>query len=350
MKLSAGSSLVLVLASVLITGAVMPAFAVQLDTLLIPQRGQADAFFKNVEVVYIEYPNGGKLQSIFEGINDSIQFTADKDTPGVQVLIDKINANLINEKNSPVKVQDAKIEFRGTLKADSKRAALEHNVKIDLVITDFVLGGSGVEGRLLDLNWRGFYVDEPVLITTEQYGPVDINFPSGYLYAKHPEVMAELENTEAMKILNSPSIDLRELTNTSIDKWAWLFDPTGSIKESERFGFKEVEGANVITFFAYGESNLETGTIRERVSETNFAIDGTQYAIRKTTPPSSSSIQIAGYAEESIHGTDEGAIVFDQVPEGAGKSYTGGMPLVVLGALGGIMGAVAGFVLWRARK
>ena len=350
-KLVAGSLLIIALASILVTSAMIPAFGVQLDTLLIPKRGKADAFIKSVEVVYIEYPNGGKLQSILQNTKDVLAFTADKNTPGVKELIDKINNNLLKQKMSPVAVEDVKIDYKTELKADVKRATLEHNLKLGLVLTDFVLhAGSASEGTLIDLNWRGLYVNEPVVLKTEDYGDVDINFPSGYYYARHPEVIKELENTEAMTLLNKPAIDLRELTDLPIDKWSWLFDPTGSIRESERFGFQEVEGANVITFFAYGESSVETGTIREKASKVDFSINGVQYTVRNTSPPSSASIQVAGYAEESIQGTDEGALVFDNVPEGGGKSYTGGFPIVVLAVLGGLMGAVAGFVLWRANK
>lgn len=353
MKLKAGSLLMVALASILITSAIIPAFAVQLDTLLIPKRDRAEALYKMLSVVYIEYPNGGKLKSILENANDTVAFTADKNTPGVPELIGKMNTSLLKNKNSPVSVEDIKIDYKATLKGDDKRAVLEHNVKFDATITHFVLStGSTSEGYLIDLNWRGVYVDQPVVLKTEKYGDVEINFPSGYFYAKNPEVMKSLENTEAVKILNTPSIDYRELTDLPIDEWEWLFDPTGSIREAERFGFKEVEGANLVTFFAYGASSVKTGAEvgREKLSKIDVMVDGTPYTIRETSPPSSASIQVTGYAEDQIHGTDEGAIVFDFVPENATKSYTGGFPIVVLAVLGGMMGAVAGFVLWRASK
>ncbi len=338
-------------ALLLLTSAIIPAFAVQLDTLLIPKRDKAEALYKSIEVIYIEYPNGGKLQSTLKNASDKIAFTANKDTPGVQELIEKINTNLIRQKSSPVIVEDVKIDYKAELKADERRAVLEHNLKLDLIVTRFVLNaGSTSEGTLIDLNWRGLNVDEPVVLTTEQYGDVEINFPSGYYYNKHPEVMKELENTEAIQVLNRATIDFRELTDISIDKWHWLFDPSGSIKEAERFGFKEVEGANLVTFFALGEGSLREGIHREKTTKAEVAVDGVQYVVRSTSPPSSATIQVTGYATESIQGTDEGALVFDFVPEGAGKSYTGGFPIVVLAVLGGLMGAVAGFVLWRANK
>lgn len=353
MRLRAGLLLAVLFMSILVTSTVIPAFGVQLDTLLVPKRDRALAAYRTLEVIYLEYPNGGTLQSMLQNVNDQISFVADKNTPGVQELIDKINQNLVKEKNSPVVVEDAKINFKAMLKGDEKKAILEHTIKLDLTIARFVLGaGSSAEGTLIDLNWRGLYVDEPVVIKTAEYGDVEINFPSGYYYARQPDVMKAVENTEAMKLLNAPTLDFRELTDLPINKWDWLFDPTGSIKEAERFGFKEEEGAALVTFFAYGASSVEAGAeiSREKVAKVDFAVDGTSYVARITSPPSSASIQITGYAEEKITGADEGAIVFDFVPEGAGKSYTGGFPIVVLGVLGGMMGAVAGFVLWRTSK
>jgi hypothetical protein len=342
-----------VLATILVTNTILPAFAIQLDTLLLTRKDQAEALTKAINLYYIEYPNGGKLQSMLQNVNDEIAFTADRNTPSVQELMNKINDNLVREKNSPVTVEDIKIDFKAILKGDERRAVLEHNLKMDMMITRFVLGPSGDEGgTLIDLNWRGMHVDDPVVIKTEKYGDVEINIPTGYFQLRHPEVLKLLENTDAVKVLTTPTIDFRELTDLKIDKWDWLFDPTGSIKEAEEFEFEEVEGAKLITFFAYGASSVETGAgvIREKVSKANVQVDGTEYIVRSTSPPSSASIQITGYAEERLHGADESAIVFETVPESASKSYTGGFPIVVLAVLGGMMGAVAGFVLWRTSR
>jgi len=352
-KFKSGPILMLALTSIILTSLLTPAFAVQLDTLLMPKKDRAEALYMSGNFVNIEYPNGGKLKSMLENVNDQVAFTADKNTPGVQVLIDKINQHLVSraEKKSPIRVEDVKIDYKATLKGGSDRATLETRLKLDLLITHFVLhAGSASEGTLIDLNWRGFNVGESVIVKTEQYGDVEINFPSGYLYARQPELMKILENSEASKILSQPSIDFREFTDLALDKWHWSFDPTGSIKESESFGFKEIEGANVVTFFALGEGSIREGIYKEKITKVDVAVDGDQYVVRNTTPPSSASIQILGYAEESIQGTDEGALVYDYAPEGAGKSYTGGFPITVLLVFGGMLGAVAGFVLWRANK
>ncbi|MFY3741845.1 MAG: hypothetical protein HMLIMOIP_002305 [Candidatus Nitrosomirales archaeon] len=340
------------LTSVLFSGFLTPAFAVQLDTLLMPAKNTGEAFYKNVDIVYIEYPNGGKVKSELENVNDQISFTADKSTPGVQELIDKINQKLVKERKSPAIIEDLKIDYRATLEGEGDRAVLERLLKLNAKVTNFVINaGSAEEGTLIDLNWRGFKLDEPAVIKTEEYGDVDINLASGYFYARQPEIMKILGNSDAVKVLNKPSIDFTEFTDLTLDKWHWSFDPTGSIKESENFGFTETGGAKVITFFALGEGSIREGIHRETITEVDVAVDGEQYKVRNTTPPSAASIQILGYATQSIQGSDEGAVVFENAPEGGtGKSYTGGFPITVLMVMGGMLGAIAGFVLWRANK
>ena len=340
------------LSSVLFSGFLTPAFAVQLDTLLMPAKNTGEAFYKNVDIVYIEYPNGGKVKSELENVNDQISFTADKSTPGVQELIDKINQKLVKERKSPAIIEDLKIDYRATLEGEGDRAVLERLLKLNAKVTNFVINvGSTEEGTLIDLNWRGFKLDEPAVIKTEEYGDVDINFASGYFYARQPETMKILENSDAVKILNKSSIDFTEFTDLTLDKWHWSFDPTGSIKESESFGFTETGGAKVVTFFALGEGSIREGIHRETITEVDVAVDGEQYKVRNTTPPSAASIQILGYATQSIQGSDEGAVVYESAPEGGtGKSYAGGFPITVLMVMGGMLGAIAGFVLWRANK
>lgn len=352
MKLRSQHFLMLSLTSVLFSGFLTPALAVQLDTLLAPAKNTAEAFYKIVDIVYIEYPNGGKVKSELENVNDQMSFTANKNTPGVQELIDKINQKLVKERKSPAIIEDLKIDYRATLEGEGDRAVLERLLKLNAIVTNFVINvGSAEEGTLIDLNWRGFKLDEPAVIKTQEFGDVDINFASGYFYARQPETMKILENSDAVKVLNKPSIDFTEFTDLTLDKWHWSFDPTGSIKESENFGFTETGGAKVITFFALGEGSIREGIKRETITEADATVDGDKYKVRNTTPPSAASIQILGYATQSIQGSDEGAVVFESTPEGGtGKSYAGGFPITVLMVMGGMLGAIAGFVLWRANK
>lgn len=346
------TGLVLSLASILLlSGALIPAFAAQLDSLLIPNTDKASGTYRSVDVFYIEYPDGGKLKSMLEGVRDDVRFTVDKNDPGVKSLTGMINKNLLRERNSPVSIEIEEVEFRATLKGESDRAVLEHVINMDFVLTGFVLRpGTPTEGALIDMNWRGFMINEPATISTQEFGEIDINLPSGYFYARQPEVMSLLENSEASSILNQPTLDYTEFVSLTLDRWHRTFDPTGSIVESEAFGFQEVGGARAVTFYAAGESSIREGIQIEKTTKIEVAIDGDNYIVRSTKPPTAASIQVLGFANTEIQGTDEAALVFENPPEGAGQAYSGGFPIVVLAVLGGMLAAVAGFVLWRVNK
>lgn len=350
MRRVTGFVLMFILGSVLITSTAISAYAIQLDTTLITQRDRAESVFRAVNVLYIEYPNGGNIKTLLQGNNDQIEFTADRNTPGMPALIQRINNNLVNQKQSPVVVEDAKLTYRAVLSTDDRRAVLENTVRLELVVTRFVLHtGSPAEGTLIDLNWRGWFIDEPIVVRTEEYGDINISQLGGYFYSKMPEVIQAFEGTRAMEMFNRPVLDFRELTDLSIDKWHWLFDPSGSIAEAERYGFREQEGAALVTFFSAGEGGLREGIHREKTMRYDVTADGTNYTVSSTTPPSSATIQVLGYAVQRVQGGNEGAIVWDFVPEGVQQTYNPDT-ILVLGGLGVLMGAIAGFVLWRANK
>jgi hypothetical protein len=71
--------------------------------------------------------------------------------------------------------------------------------------------------------------------------------------------------------------------------------------------------------------------------------------LRATTPPPSGQIQIAGYSSHQESGGAWHAVVTAEAPEGV-QTSTGGFPIQVLLVLGGMMGAIAIFILFKARK
>ncbi len=321
-----------------------------MNALLISTQDNAKAIYRTYDLFFIEYPNGGKLKSMLENVNDQMTFTADKNTPGVQDLINKLNQKLVQDRKSPAQVEDMKINFKTTLTGGSDKATLEHIVELDATLVHFVIKPvTQTEDGVIDLNWRGFMINEPVIVKTQQYGDVEINFPTGYLYVKQPDIMKLLENTDAAKILGTPSLDFKPFTDLTIDKWHYSFDATGGVQDAARFGFKEMGGAKAVTYLALGESSVREGIQVETEKSANFAIDSDQYRIRHEIAPNAASLEILEYATPTIQGTDEGASISMNAPP-EGKSQSGGFPITVLAVLGGMLGAVAGFVLWRANK
>jgi hypothetical protein len=101
--------------------------------------------------------------------------------------------------------------------------------------------------------------------------------------------------------------------------------------------------------YSLGESSLREGThgIEERTA--TATIDGANVNVHSTTPPPSGQIQIAGYSSAQELGGAWHAVVTAEAPEGV-QTSSGGFPIQVLLVLGGMMGAIAVFILFKARK
>ena len=105
----------------------------------------------------------------------------------------------------------------------------------------------------------------------------------------------------------------------------------------------------MLSVYSLGESSLREGTHAPTEKQAAVSIDGANVRVESSTPPPNAQITVAGYsAVEEVNGA-EFASVSPDAPEGV-QTATGGFPIQVLLVLGGMMGAIAIFVLFKARK
>jgi hypothetical protein len=175
-------------------------------------------------------------------------------------------------------------------------------------------------------------------------GEINVNYPIGLIQAKLPNVASQIAATDTEKLLDKPIFDFA-LMGQSLDTWHFLFDPTGSQAGMLGSGFEEIAGAKVVSIFSLGESSFREGTFTDVEQEAKATIDGTAVNIHTFKSKPSGQIQLAGFAQ--LRG--EFVVVSEDAPQGT-NTATGGFPLQVLLILGGMMGAVAVFVLFKARK
>jgi hypothetical protein len=195
------------------------------------------------------------------------------------------------------------------------------------------------------LEWRSILINEPIVVNAPDVGQININYPIGLLQALYPSLVQKFEGTQAMEILNQPILNFEEF-NVPMTTWHVLFDPVGAYGGSVGL---ETGGAQALSVYSLGESSLREGahTIEER--DATATIDGAAVNVHSTTPPPSGQIQIAGYSDHRESGGTWYSIVTAEAPEGA-QTSTGGFPIQVLLVLGGMMGAIAIFILFKSRK
>ena len=325
-------------------------YAVQMTVVLSPKLNQAEPVFTANRFITLQYDPASELAKKFATVNDNVKFQANASSPGMAELISGINQDIFTEKQSPISIQNATIDYTGTLTGSSDRLILSYKVVFTPSISGFTLPSNNSEsgGSLVDLDWRGFFTNRPLDLQVPNLGNVSINFPISLLQVKYPELAQQLNSSEAGQIFHTPLFDFEKIA-TPMERWHFLFDPTGSQASTAGSGYQELGGARVVSIFSLGESSFREGVMEAEESDATAVVDGTNIDIHSSTPPPSGQVQIGGFATVSRNGNSEIAFVTENAPEGT-TTATGGFPLQVLFILAGMMAAVSVFVLWKARK
>lgn len=322
-------------------------FASQMEAALFPTLSESTPVYTSIKFVTINYEPGSELSQIFNGVAEVYTININSTTDGMDDVLKSINNVILRERNSPIQIQDGDIAYTAQIRGDEDSASLSYKLKFYPTITNFILPSNGT-ADVIDLDWRSFKVNEPLVINTPEYQNFDINSPLGIIEQEFPDAAQKLSTSEELTaVLKSPLLDYEEL-GMPMDRWHFLFDPTGS-QATAAGVFEEVGGVNVVSIFSLGESSFREGTHSVTEQSANDQIEGSDVSIKSTIPPPSGQIQIGGFAKVQQVGNAEVAFVTPDAPQGTVTS-TGGFPIQVLLVLGGMMGAVAVLVLLKARK
>jgi hypothetical protein len=334
---------------ILIPTAISQSFASQMEVFLLPQRDAADPIFTSVRFITLLYEPGSELAKKFNGTNERVTFTLNSTTQGMKELQNTMNEAILREKHSLIQLNNSKLEYTAQIRGDEDRAQISYKIKFAPHITNFVLPSNSTSNKALDLDWRSVVVQGPLTVTVPKYGEFDINYPIGPVKALYPEIAQKLESVEqSKKIFDTPLLDYEEI-GFPMDRWHFLFDPTGSQASAAGSGYAEEGESKVVSVFSLGESSFREGTHAAKESSVSTTIDGSKVNIKSSDPPPSAQIQIAGFAQIKKISNAEIAFVSPTGPSGTATA-TGGFPIQVLLILGGMMGAVAILVLIKARK
>jgi hypothetical protein len=341
-----------ILAALLISSFIYQSYAADLTATLVPDRDRSEASYVGVRTLTLGYPAGSSVAQELDGKNERIQFTlngtaAGQNDSAMTGVIAAINRALIQAK-SPVQVSEADLSYTGVLRGSPTSTVISYKVEIKPTLEKFVLQGAqgGQSGQLVDLEWRGITVSEPVVVNAPDVGQININYPIGLLQILHPTLAQKLESTQAKEILEEPILNFQDF-NAPMSSWHRLFDPVGAYGGS--VNLTGIEGAKALSVYSLGESSLREGAHGTEEKDSTASIDGVEVKVHSATPPPSGQIQIAGYANQQESGGLEYATVTSEAPSGA-QTSSGGFPIQVLLVLGGMMGAIAIFILFKARK
>ena len=126
-----------------------------------------------------------------------------------------------------------------------------------------------------------------------------------------------------------------------MDRWHFLFDPTGSVAGSAGSGYIEQGGARAVSVYSIGESSFREGAFTEKTSDATATVDNSQIQVHSSTPPPSAQLQIAGFSKIQKSGNSNLHLFLHRLLKEPPHA-TGSFPLQVLLVLGGDDGCSSG--------
>ena len=351
MKLRSLDYVIVLLAMVFFGGIINQSFAIQMEAGVSPAKNVADASFTGDRIITLKYPANSTMSQILDGNKKSISFSLNSSDSGngLTEILDKINSLLLSQKQSLVKFENATLDYRAAINGGPTTASISFQVELHPTITNLVTASNGTSTSVLDVDWRSIVLDEPLIVTTPEYGQIDINHPIGGLEKLAPELAAKIQNTTLAATFNTPILDFEEF-GSSMNNWHFLFDATGAQAGASGYGFSVIEGdSEIVSIYSLGESSFREGTHTVKETSASADIDGVTVTVNGLTAPPSGQMQIGGFAQVQQSGGTEHLFVSSEAPQGVATS-TGSFPITVLLIFGAMMAGVAILVLVKARK
>ncbi|MDE1842765.1 MAG: hypothetical protein KGH95_03860 [Thaumarchaeota archaeon] len=278
-----------------VSGILCPAWATVDFNSYLPMAGTpAMPQFKFTKIVTIDYSEGGKLRSIFNGKTVNVSFSDNSDkNSDIRYLMNQINTNLQTGANSNAQFTNLNVDYNVLISGNTNHVVLNYNLVLTPTLVDYVINrGSNDVPTVLDLSWIGFTIKNPVTIATKQYGNLEINSLIGVIQNQFPDAYYILEGTAAENALNLNLIDSSPLVISPIDRWNTLFDPAYAITDATA-GYTGQKVA--ATSFAYGQSDLYQGSLKMQNHELDFTSDA-KYHLSVIELTNVGSITVEGHA------------------------------------------------------
>ena len=349
----------LVLAGLALFGTISPALATTDFNAYLPINGAlVTPNFKFTRVVYLDYPQGGKLKNALDGVNMTVSFSSYSDNPTVKDFMNSIG-QAMNSEESSVQLTNMSLNYLAQINGGPTEASITYLISITPTIGNYVLyhgtntnvGGTMGGGTpfILDAAWAGFNLKQPVKISTQQYGDFEINYPINLIQKELPKAYDAIKGTQAEKILEQNLINPSVLYQQQpLDKWDHLFDPSYVVSDANSLEYKGTKVA--VTTFSTGVSSLQSGAMNANQQDVDFTADE-PYHIRTIDQPASGTFDVEGQAQAY---NVKGAPAFTTTAAaaaGVSNTTAGGMSnMITYGMAGGAGGIAILIFLWSNKK
>jgi len=334
--------LTVLLAGLIVIGTSAPAFGAQLDVTLNPNNAESPFKMSYLKTVFVEYPNGGDLFDALGGTEWNVSGMADATNPGVQRLMNELNAN-IQSDGSQAKISDLDVTYEFQLKGRNIQTSIDYRVILEGTIANYIITEDS-QKKLVDLGWRGLSTTSSI-----QIDGMEINIPLGILATEEPILYRTFLGTEAEDILNKELINADFILEQPLTNWHFLFDPTGINADANTFGLDESIQGFVVSSWTMGESSIREGRQVERVFEAEVMADET-YIVRSVQSSDTANLSSIGFGALDVLDGVEIIGVTPTPPEDYMTTSTGGFPIMIIYGMAGMaaLGGI-GFFIFSSR-
>ena len=318
----------------MLTLTVVPAFGAQMEFRMLPEEQNATATVKFQRTIFLEYENGGQLADELMGKKTSKVFSVTSDE-----IRDRINYYLKNTAETDAVVTNVQVDYDAQLTGRAINTSIDYKIVLTLDLQGHILREySGSSPALIDMDWRGFIVDGPIVLDIRGVNN-EINLPISYIAQASPSLYSAVQGSEAETILNYPIIDSTGIKAQPLGNWHFLFDPTGINVDASQFGLSDELAGRVWSSFTMGESSFREGIQIEKTHEATFTADKS-YIIRAIESADSANVHIGGFASVDVLGISEVFGVSPTPPEGFATTSSGEFPVMIIYGMAGMSGIV----------
>jgi hypothetical protein len=320
----------------------LPVYAVDLNAEISSKGVQEKPVFRFVETAFVDYHNGGKLQSLLRHKNMTVSFQDNSSNHSIKDMINKINANLAQDK-SQTRITDMTIYYKASIAGGDSSATIDYSITLVPTIDNYIMAKNSDGSTVIDAGWIGLSLHGPVTIKTVRYGDVEINQPASFLHMVIPDF--EITDPKVQQVLEYDIIDSSTIVQQPVSNWQHMFDPAYIITETSGWGYN---GDKIpITTYAIGQSSI--GIVQDSIVHTaDFTLDK-EYEIQTIQHAGSATIQIDGHASLQAIGNE---ITFTTNPSvNDNLTPASGLSVQTIYAMAGF-GAVlaAGIFIWSNKK
>jgi len=336
--------------SLLVFGTIAPIWATVDFNAYLPIEGTpVTPEFKFTKNVAIDYSSGGKLKDALMGKNMTISFSdTSANNTSIKSFMEAINTELATDRKTTATISNLKVEYQVQVNGDDKGATFDYLIKLIPTVNGYTLNkGGGDVPTVLDISWIGFVMKSPVIISTQQYGNLDINSPIGVIQNQLPDVYNILKGTAAESPLSVNLLDASALVGYPIDKWNALFDPAYTLSETAGYGYSGQKVA--VTAFAYGQSDLYQGQLKAQNIDVDFTADS-KYHLTIVERASSGTIDAAGHANGYMVQGTPAISTLPQVGSSSSVQTAQGLSTSTIYAMAGFAVVIAVGVFWFSNQ